>query len=119
MDKIIAKGLVFKGCHGVLDQEKVEPQRFIVDLVLFLELSPAGLTDDLQKTVNYNEVFQQTKKIVEHESYSLIEALAENIAASLLMRFPLKGIEVTVYKPEAPVEGNFDYFAVNIRRYKN
>lgn len=118
MDKILAKGLTFKGYHGILPQEKEQPQKFIVDLILFLDLYPAGIADDLQKTVNYNEVYEQVKRIVERESYNLIEALAENIAASLLFSFPIKCVEVTVYKPEAPVNGEFEYFAVNIRRSK-
>ncbi|MGI5921437.1 MAG: dihydroneopterin aldolase [Syntrophomonadaceae bacterium] len=116
MDKILAKGLVFFGCHGVLPVEKKCPQKFIVDLVLSLNLSPAGISDDLQKTVNYDEVYHLVKKIVETESYNLIEALAENIAAALLLRFPVKRAEVTIYKPEAPVDGEFEYFAVNIVR---
>jgi dihydroneopterin aldolase len=119
MDKIIAKGLTFKGYHGVLPQEKELPQKFIVDLNLFLDLRPAGIEDDLQKTVNYDEVYKQVKRIVEKETYNLIEALAENIAASLLLRFPLERVEVTVYKPEAPVDGEFDYFGVNIVRCQN
>ncbi|HEX3011424.1 MAG TPA: dihydroneopterin aldolase, partial [Syntrophomonadaceae bacterium] len=76
MDKILAKGLTFKGCHGVLPQEKKLPQKFIVDLELFLDLSSAGIEDNLQKTVNYDEVYKQVKRIVENESYNLIEALA-------------------------------------------
>ncbi|MEN6462182.1 MAG: dihydroneopterin aldolase [Syntrophomonas sp.] len=119
MDKILVKGLIFKGCHGVLPQEKEKAQKFIVDLKLYLDLCPAGIEDDLQKTVNYDEVYKQVKKIVENETYNLIEALAENIAASLLLRFPLKCVEVTVYKPEAPVNGEFEYFGVNIVRCKN
>lgn len=115
----MAKGLTFKGCHGVLPQEKKLPQKFIVDLELFLDLSSAGIEDNLQKTVNYDEVYKQVKRIVENESYNLIEALAENIAASLLLRFPLQCVDVTVYKPEAPVNGEFEYFGVNIVRCQN
>ncbi|MDD2585698.1 MAG: dihydroneopterin aldolase [Syntrophomonadaceae bacterium] len=116
MDKITAKGLKFKGCHGVLTQEKTTPQEFIVDLGMFLDLRAAGLKDDLKLTVNYDEVFHQVENIVEKETYNLIEALAEKIAAELLARFPLQAVEVTVYKPDAPVEGDFDYFAVTIKR---
>lgn len=119
MDKIIARGLSFKGCHGVLAEEKKCPQIFKVDLEMYLDLRPAGQEDNLKLTVDYSQVFAQVKKIVEEESYNLIEALAENIAASLLGRFPLSGVKVTVYKPQAPVPGEFDYFAVSIERFAN
>lgn len=116
MDKISARGLRFQACHGVLPEEKETPQSFVVDLDMYTDLHTAGLSDDLKDTVSYDEVYHQVKKIVEGESFNLLEALAENIAASLLFCFPLQAVEVTVYKPDAPVEGEFDYFAVTIRR---
>ena len=118
MDKIMARGLTFTACHGVLAAEKVVPQTFKVDLDLFLDLRAAGLSDDLKDTVSYAEVYEQVRKIVENESYNLLEALAENIAASLLFCYPLNGLELTIYKPDAPVNGIFDYFAVNIKRFR-
>lgn len=111
--------MTFMGCHGVLPQEKNNPQPFGIDLEMYLDLSLAGQRDDLRFTVNYALVFEQVRKIVEEESYNLIEALAENIAASLLYKFPLTGIKVTVYKPQAPVQGEFKYFAVTIERFAN
>lgn len=118
MDKIVARGLTFNGCHGVLDFEKTEPQPFVVDLDLFLDLQPAGISDDLRDTVSYAEVFEVVRGIVENESYNLLEALAENIAAALLLRYPLSEVGVGVYKPNAPVTGKFDSFGVNIKRFR-
>ena len=118
MDKIMARGLTFTACHGVLATEKAVPQTFKVDLDLYLDLRAAGMSDDLKDTVSYAEVFEQVRKIVENESYNLLEALAENIAASLLFCYPLQGVEITIYKPNAPVNGIFDYFAVNIKRFR-
>lgn len=115
----MARGLAFKGCHGVLSAEKTNPQPFRVDLEMYLDLRAAGQQDELSLTVDYAAVFEQVRKIVEEESYNLIEALAENIAASLLYRFPLAGVKVTVYKPQAPVAGDFEYFAVIIERFTN
>lgn len=118
MDKIMARGLTFTACHGVLPAEKIVPQTFQVDLDLYLDLQVAGMSDDLKDTVSYAEVYEQVSKIMEKESYNLLEALAENIAASLLFCFPLQGVEVTVYKPQAPINGKFDHFAVKIKRFR-
>ena len=119
MDSIIARGLSFKACHGVLESEKNVPQLFQVDLELFLDLRAAGQQDDLNSTVDYDQVYQLVRDIVEGPSCNLIEALAEKIAQALLKKFPLQAVEVTVYKPEAPVTGEFQYFAVKIRRMNN
>jgi dihydroneopterin aldolase len=116
MDKILARGLRFMGCHGVLPGEKTEPQVFIIDLELFLDLRPAGREDSLELTVDYSQVYEAVKKIVEQNSFNLIEALADNIASNILDDFPVQSAGVTVYKPQAPVEGQFDYFAVSIQR---
>jgi dihydroneopterin aldolase len=36
-----------------------------------------------------------------------------------LHEFPIiNNVEITVYKPEAPVRGEFTYFAIKIRRYQ-
>jgi len=116
MDRILAKGLRFIGCHGVLPEEKSEAQVFIVDLELFLDLRPAGREDNLTLTVDYSQVHEMVKKLVEGPSFNLIEALADNIANDILEDFPVEAVGVTVYKPQAPVEGEFDYFAVSIQR---
>jgi len=118
MDSIICKGMNFKACHGVLPEEKECPQLFTVDVEMFLHLNKAGMTDNIEDTVDYAQVYQQIKDIVENEQFQLLEALAENIAASLLMHFPLAGVKVTVYKPQAPVMGDFSYFAVKIERFR-
>lgn len=118
MDKIIAKGLAFTACHGVFPEEKVNPQRFRLDLVMYKDLMPAGKNDDLTQTVSYAEVYEVVKEIVEGRCFDLIEALAQHVADEILKLFPLEAVEVTVYKPDAPVDGAFDYFAVQIHRFK-
>jgi dihydroneopterin aldolase len=118
MDSIIARGLSFKACHGVLPGEKIDPQPFKVDAELFLDLQAAGEQDDLSLSVDYDKVYHLVRDIVEGPSCELLEALAEKIAQALLAKFPVTAVEVTVYKPQAPVAGEFDYFAVNIKRRK-
>lgn len=116
-DKIIAQGMQFFGCHGVLPEEKNKPQPFLVDVEMSLDLAAAGRSDNLADTVSYDEIFHAVRQIVEDRSFNLIEALAETIAETLLSGFPLQEVEVTVYKPQAPVEGKFNYFAVKIKRF--
>jgi len=119
VDKILARGLEFQARHGVLTAEKENPQSFLVDLDLFLDLKAAAEQDELALSVDYDKVFHLVKNIVENQSYNLLETLAEKIARALLDSFAaLQAVEVQVSKPDAPVKGNFNYFAVKIRREK-
>jgi len=120
MDKILMKNMSFYGYHGVMAEEKVLGQKFYIDVVLELSLKSAGMTDSVEDTVSYAEVFQVVKEHAEVKRYDLLEALAENIASNVLADFQLvKAVEVEVRKPEAPVNGIFDHFGVHIRRTRN
>lgn len=117
MDKIILSNLGFYAYHGVLDAEKILGQKFFIDAELFLDTKEAGKSDDLTKSVSYADVYEIIKYITEKKRFDLIEALAETIAKEVLDSYSMiKSIMVRVKKPEAPVKGIFDYFAVEIRR---
>lgn len=115
-DTIELRGMVFHGRHGVLPEEQMEAQPFEVDVLLELDLQPAGLADDLALTVDYGRVFDEVRRIVESTSYRLIEALAEAIAHELLSGHRADRVTVRVRKPKAPLPGRFDWAGVEIVR---
>lgn len=120
MDKILMKDLAFYGYHGVLEEEKRLGQKFFVDVILYVDLKKAGETDDLNYTVNYEEVYKTIEAIVKNKRYNLLEALAEKICEEVLYSFDtIQKIDLKIKKPEAPVAGIFDYFAVQIERERN
>ena len=84
---------------------------------LWLNLRPAGLSDELIDTVNYAEMYQLIKEIIENQCFNLLEALAENIAAVLLKTYKPEKVVITVAKPQPPLLGKFDYFSVTIERW--
>ena len=87
---------------------------------MFLDLKKAGMTDNLEETVSYAEVYQLVKELITETRFNLIEALAENIAAQILLNFEkIQEVTVIIRKPEAPVPGIFDYFSIEIRRKRN
>ncbi|NLO22396.1 MAG: dihydroneopterin aldolase [Syntrophomonadaceae bacterium] len=116
MDQIIARKIACYGRHGVLEKEKSRAQRFEIDLNIYKDLSTAAAKDDLQYSVDYSEIFEQVRDIVENKSFNLIETLASNIADMILTEYPVEKVEVSVYKPQAPIKGEFEYFAVKIER---
>lgn len=120
MDKILLNNLGFYGYHGVLKEESVLGQKFFIDMELLLDTKEAGLTDDMNKSVSYAQVYDVVKNIVENKRFKLLEALSHNIAMEVLEKFELiEEIMVRVKKPEAPVNGIYDYFGVEIRRKRN
>ena len=117
MDKIYVNKMVFYGYHGVYGEERTLGQRFYVDVALELDLKPAGRSDDLKQTVNYAEVYDIVKQIVEGPPYRLIESVAESIAQALLKRFiTVASCRVKVTKPDPPIPGHYDSVAVDIVR---
>lgn len=119
-DRIIVERLAVFGRHGVLPEEGVTGQRFLVSLEGELDLRPAGLGDDVARTVSYAELAALAVEIATTRRFALIEALAETIAAAALARFPrLEAITVRVDKPGAPVPAIFDAVAVVITRRRD
>lgn len=119
-DRISLAGMVFQARHGVLEWEKAEDQRFEVDVELVLDVQPAGLDDDLTRTVDYRGVYAAIRQIVESTTFNLIEALAEAIAHEVLAKQTIVDeVVVRVRKPEVRLGGPLDYAGVEIRRVRN
>jgi dihydroneopterin aldolase len=118
-DRIVLAGMAFQASHGVHDWEKVEEQRFEVDVELVVDVQPAGLEDDLARTVDYGAVYQVTKQVVESTTFNLIEALAEAIAHEVLGEQPaVSEVVVRVRKPDVKLGGPIAYAGVEIRRIR-
>jgi dihydroneopterin aldolase len=84
--------------------------------VLELNLQPAGLSDDLAQTIDYGQVFETCRQIVESTRFDLIEALAEAIAHEILIGFPADEVTVRVRKPLVKLGGTLRSAGVEIRR---
>lgn len=120
MDKIIIRELEIFAYHGVFDKEKREGQPFVVTVELSLDLREAGMTDDLNQTVNYADVCGDIAAVMQADKYDLIEAAAENIAGAILLKYDkIKEVHVIVDKPEAPIDMAFDTVCVDITRKKH
>ncbi|EAC8105039.1 dihydroneopterin aldolase [Listeria monocytogenes] len=120
MDKIYLNELVFYGYHGVLAEETKLGQTFRVSLILGLSTKKAGISDSVDDTVSYAEVYETVKEIVEGTPFKLIEALAEKIATEVLTSYPLlEEVTVKLIKPNPPIPGHYDSVAVEIERKRS
>jgi dihydroneopterin aldolase len=118
-DRIVLSNMAFEARHGVLDWEKARPQRFEIDLELHLDLQPAGLEDDIARTIDYRGAYATTRQVVESTTFNLIEALAEAMAHEIMGSQPLvREVVVRVRKPGVQLGGPLDHAAVEIRRVR-
>lgn len=117
MDKIILRGMVFYGFHGMNPAEQELGQRFIVDLTATLDLGQAGASDMLEDTVSYTRLYQTVKEVMEGPSRKLLENAAETIAGRLLDEQDISAVQIRIKKPEVPMKGSvLNYAAVEIVR---
>jgi dihydroneopterin aldolase len=118
-DRILLSQMRFDGRHGVSDEERAALQPFEVDVELVLDLQPAGIDDDLTKTVDYSEVFELCRDLVEATSFRLLETIAEGIAHEILAAYKVVEVVVRVRKLQVPVNGSLGYAEVEIRRARS
>ncbi|MBE6369219.1 MAG: dihydroneopterin aldolase [Lentisphaerae bacterium] len=115
MDKIFIRDLTVMTVVGTLSHERLAPRPLILNVVMECPLQAAGVSDDLFKSVNYQEAAELLLELGRKSSFLLIEAFAENSAQLLLERFPLlESVTITVDKPRAI--GSATAVAVEITR---
>jgi dihydroneopterin aldolase len=119
-DRIALTGLRVRGHHGVLPAERRDGQDFVVDVVLHVDVREAARTDDVARTVHYGELAGELAGVVgggpgaQHEN--LLETLASRLADTCLRHDRVERVEVTVHKPQAPIDVSFADVSVSVVR---
>lgn len=103
MDHIRIDGLEVFAHHGALPHEREVGQRFVIDVDLALDLSPAAASDALADTVDYGRLADEVVGIASADPVDLIETLAGRVADHCLTEPRVQEVEVTVHKPQAPL----------------
>lgn len=117
MDCIEIKELEVYCHHGVLKEENVLGQKFSVSIILYTDTKMAGVSDDLEQSVDYAKVSYFVKERMEEKNFKLIEAAAEYVAENVLLSFPLvQRIRVEIKKPWAPILLPLETVSVAIER---
>ena len=101
MDRIVISGLRANVLVGTLEREQKYRQEITATLTLELDLSAAGKSDDLTKSVDYSEVARRAQEIMETSSFRLLEALGNAIGTMLLEYAPVTRASVRLEKPRA------------------
>jgi len=100
-DAILIGSLAVKAVIGVYGWEQQVPRPLLLDLELHLDLRPAGRSDALADTVDYQAVADLASAIATEQRYALIEHFADVLARRLLAAFSIQQLRLTVHKPGA------------------
>ncbi len=95
--RIFLSGIEASGRHGARPGEKDEPQPFVVDLDL--EVDVAG--DTIEGTADYRQISDAVRTVVEEGSFDLIETMAQAVAQRVLTMPHVTRVTALVHKPNA------------------
>lgn len=115
-DTILLAGMRFEGIHGVSDEERLFPQVLEVDLEVTLDLARAAGSDELGDTLDYGDLVEVCRRVVEEGSQRLLEAVAGAIANEVVGRPGVEAVTVRVRKPAVPLDVVMDFAQVELRR---
>ena len=116
-DRILIRGLRLFGYHGVNPEEKIQGQRFEIDADLYVHLSKACHSDRVEDTVSYAKVIKMLRRVFTERTNDLLERTAEDLTAAVLAEYPeVLRVDLTLKKPQAPIQADFDWVGVTISR---
>ena len=108
MAKLVIEGMEFFAFHGCYKEEQQSGGNFSVDVQVDLPGEDTGKTDELEDTVNYEDVYRITKEIM-GQPVRLIEHLAHRILSTLKSELGREGNwMVRVHKHSPPLAGEVD-----------
>lgn len=116
---IALEGMEFHAHHGVYPEERKTGRTFIVDVYLEVDTSNAAITDELNDTVDYADVFEIVKQIME-TPLNLLEHVVEKILVTVLNHSArVQEVKVRVSKMDPPLPGKVVRTYVESIRHRN
>jgi len=102
---ISLEGLDFFAYHGVYAEENSLGNRYTIDVTVHYDFSLAAQTDNLEGTINYENIYRIVKDILSNQA-QLLEFLGQQIVDNLFEEFEsLQKVEVWVTKHNPAVGG--------------
>ena len=116
MDCIRIKSLKVKARHGVYEFERKKDGAFELDIEIYLPLEKSGQSDNLNHTIDYDNIISIATKAFTKKNYNLVEAAAESVCGNLLTALNVSKVILKVRKPHAPINAAFDTVEVELIR---
>ncbi|MGC9397131.1 MAG: 2-amino-4-hydroxy-6-hydroxymethyldihydropteridine diphosphokinase [Anaerolineae bacterium] len=100
-DQIHIKDLLLRTIIGINDEERRNRQDVLINIALWADLRPAGISDQIEDAVNYRTITKQIIALVEASRFFTVEKLAAEIAHICLADTRVGKAQVRVEKPGA------------------
>lgn len=116
MDRITLRNLRFFTHVGCTAEERQVGQHLELDLEFLMDLTEAGTTDRIDKSLDYAEAAGRVRDAIGGAEVNLLETIAERAAAALLeMGSP--EVVVRVRKQAPPIPGmHAEHAEIEVRR---
>lgn len=98
MDIVYLRELKVPCTIGVWEWERRIKQIVAIDLEIATDVRPAAASDRLDDALDYKALAKRISQYVEAGEFHLVEALAENVAATVLREFKVSWVRVRVNK---------------------
>jgi len=114
MALIAIENMEFHAFHGCFEEEQIIGNSFIVDIYMETDTEEAELSDDLDKTVNYADVFELIKKEMSVKS-KLLEHVGRRIMNAVEQTYPqIEAIELKIAKMNPPIGGKVESVSLTL-----
>ena len=114
-DTILLEGIQIPAALGVTAAERRMRRPVTIDLEVECDLAAAGRSDQIRQTIHYERIFEVVEDVAANREHRLVESLGERIAGSILSKFDVESVTITVRKPK-PIAGVLDYAGIRITR---
>jgi len=98
MDEIFLEGIQLQIRVGTTAAERDQPQPCRLDLTLKADLSRAGKSGDLKKTIDYVSILRSLEEICNNQSFKLLEEIAQQSCQTILEDFAVKEVKLRISK---------------------
>ncbi len=88
---------------GFFPEERVKKQPVVISVTFEVDPKEAIAADDVNYTVDYNQLTEDIAALVIGSQFQLLEKLTHSVLALVMEKKRVRWAEVEVEKPEAPV----------------
>ena len=101
MDIVYLNDLRVDTVIGIYDWERRTRQTVILDIEMAADIKKAAATDSIEDTLDYKAVAKRLFSYISETEFSLVETLAENVAAIILDEFKVPWCRIRLNKKGA------------------